>query len=61
MARSPSSSTTGMLPMNWPRGAAARSAGIRSTVYAVPKALYSASGVKTSSHLSGTNWAAYVM
>src|SRR5262249_15570657 len=61
VARSPSNSTTGMFPMNWPRGAAASSSGIRSSGYDVPKALYSASGVKTSSHLSGTNWLAYAM
>jgi hypothetical protein len=32
---------------------------MRSTPYTAPKALYSASGVKTLSHSSGTNWLAY--
>src|SRR5205823_14112901 len=36
---SPSNSTTGMFPMNWPRGAAASRAGKRSSVYGVPKAV----------------------
>ena len=48
----PSNSTTGMLPMNWPRGAASSSAGKRSSEYAVPNALYSTSGVNTSSQRS---------
>ena len=61
VARSPSNSTTGMFPMNWPRGAAVSSAGKRSSVYGVPKALYSTSGVNTSSQRSRTNWLAYVM
>src|SRR5262249_21594991 len=39
VAVSPSNSTTGMLPMNCPRGAASSSAGKRSSVYGVPNAL----------------------
>ena len=39
--------------MNWPRGAASSSAGKRSSEYGVPNALYSTSGVNTSSQRSG--------
>ena len=56
VAASPSSSTTGMFPMNCPRGAAASNAGNRSSGYGVPNAWYSASGVKTSSHRPSTSW-----
>src|SRR5581483_3291764 len=52
---SSSNSTTGAFPMNWPRGAAASRAGKRSSVYGVPKAVYTASGVNTSSHRSSMN------
>ena len=47
--------------MNCPRGAAASSAGKRSRSYAVPNALYSASGVNTSSQRSSTNWLHNIM
>ena len=47
--------------MNWPRGAAASSAGKRSREYGVPNAVYTASGVNTSSQRSSTNWLVSIM
>ena len=42
--------------MNWPLGRGFEQRRERSSEYGVPNALYSTSGVNTSSHRSCTNW-----
>src|SRR5438046_1945520 len=50
VAWSPSSSTTGMLPMNWPRGAASSNAGKRSRACVLPDEMTVEDGVPVGAH-----------